>query len=74
MLNVLHGNLAIPRHAATVAVSGGWVTLKGAVNRTYRRSFAEAEARRIPGVIGVRNDIVVRRGDTEWQTALSQRP
>ena len=68
VLNGLHWNLAIPRHAVAVAVEGGWVTLQGDVNRTYQRSFAEAEARRIPGVLGVRNDIVVQRGDADRQT------
>ncbi len=61
VLNALHWNLAIPRHAVSVAVNGGWVTLAGSVDRAYARSYAEADARRIPGVVGVRNEIIVAR-------------
>ena len=60
ILNNLYWNLAIPQHAVSVSVEGGWVTLRGVVNRTYERSYAEADARRIPGVLGVRNEIAVR--------------
>ena len=62
VLNALHWNLAIPRYAVSVAVSDGWVVLAGAVDRAYERSYAEADTRRVPGVLGVSNDIVVGPG------------
>ena len=58
--NVLHWSLAIPRHAVDVQVDGGCVTLRGVVAKAYEKSCAEALARRVPGVAGVRNEIHVR--------------
>jgi len=58
--NALHWSLAIPRHKIDIGVKGDWVTLRGVVERTYERSCAEALARRVPGVVGVRNEIEVR--------------
>lgn len=58
--NILHWSLAIPRHAVDVRVDGDWVTLRGVVARAYEKSCAEALARRVPGVAGVRNEIQVR--------------
>ena len=45
-------------HAACVTVHG-LVTLQGVVERAYQKSCAEAIVRRVPGVIGVRNQIAV---------------
>ena len=42
-------------------MQNGWVTLNGAVERTYQKSCAEAVVRRVPGVVGVRNEIVVSK-------------
>jgi osmotically-inducible protein OsmY len=50
--NALHWDLAIPRHRVTAEVKGGLVTLHGVVDRAYQKSYAEAIARRAPGVIG----------------------
>ena len=61
--NALHWNLAIPHDRISVSVVWGLVTLRGVVERAYERSFAEADARRVPGVTEVRNEIVVRGGD-----------
>ena len=57
--NALHWDLAIPRHRVTAQVDRGLVTLQGVVERAYQRSCAEAIVRRVPGVIGVRNEIAV---------------
>ena len=57
--NALHWDLAIPRHRVTAEVDRGLVTLQGVVERAYQRSCAEAIVRRVPGVIGVRNEIAV---------------
>jgi osmotically-inducible protein OsmY len=58
--NALHWDLAVPRHSVTAEVDGGWVTLHGVVERAYQKSCAEADVRRVAGVVGVRNEIAVR--------------
>jgi osmotically-inducible protein OsmY len=58
--NALHWNLAIPRNRIDVRVEGDWVTLRGVVERTYEKTCAEALAQRVPGIVGVRNEIEVR--------------
>ena len=58
--NALYWNLAVPRYRVTVEVDGGLVTLHGFVERAYEKSSAEATVRRVPGVVGVRNEIAVR--------------
>ena len=55
--NALHWNLAIPPHRVTAELNGSLVTLHGVVERDYQKSYAEATVRRVPGVIGVRNEI-----------------
>jgi len=59
--NALYWNLAIPRYRVTVDVDAdhGLVTLRGIVERTYQMSLAEVIARRVPGVMSVRNNIAV---------------
>ena len=63
--NALHWDLAIPRHRVTAKVDGGWVTLQGVVERSYQRSCAEADVRRVPGVTGIKNEIAVRGADDD---------
>jgi osmotically-inducible protein OsmY len=58
--NALHWDLAVPRHSVTADVDSGWVILQGVVERAYQKSCAEADVRRVKGVIGVRNEIAVR--------------
>jgi osmotically-inducible protein OsmY len=58
--NALFWDLAIPRCHVTVEEDRGLVTLQGDVDRGYQRACAEADARRVHGVIGVRNEIAVR--------------
>jgi osmotically-inducible protein OsmY len=57
--NALHWSLAIPRNRIDVHVDGRWVTLRGVVRNGYEKSCAEALAKHVPGVVGVRNEIVV---------------
>jgi osmotically-inducible protein OsmY len=58
--NALHWDCAIPRHRVTAEVVGGTVTLRGIVDRPYQKSCAEATVLRVPGVIGVKNEIVLQ--------------
>ena len=57
VLNALHWDLAVPRHRVRVEVENGWVTMSGEVDRPYQRSCAESDARHVPGVVGVINQI-----------------
>ena len=57
VLNALHWDLAVPRHRVSVEVSDGWVTMSGSVDLAYQRSCAEADAKNVPGVVGVINQI-----------------
>ncbi len=70
--NALHWAVAVPRHRVTANVHHGWVTLYGTVERTYQKSCAEAIVRRVPGVVGVRNEIAV--GDAERSGRLAEHP
>ncbi len=56
----LFWDLTIPRDRVSVEEDRGLITLQGKVERAYQRACAEADARRVPGVIGVRNEIAVR--------------
>jgi osmotically-inducible protein OsmY len=58
--NALYWDFAVPRYRVTAQVDDGLVTLHGVVERAYEKSSAEATVRRVPGVIGVRNEIAVR--------------
>ncbi len=66
----VHWDFAIPRHRISARVDGGWVTLQGIVERAYQKSCAEADVRRVPGVIGVKNEIAVRAAGEFSQTNL----
>jgi osmotically-inducible protein OsmY len=57
VLNALYWDLAVPRHRLNVDVENGWVTVSGMVDRPYQRTCAEADARSVPGVVGVTNQI-----------------
>jgi osmotically-inducible protein OsmY len=59
VMNSLHWDLAIPRDRVIVEEDHGEVTLHGKVERGYERACAEADARRVPGVVAVRNEIAV---------------
>jgi osmotically-inducible protein OsmY len=52
--------LPISSHDIKVVVKSGWVTLEGAVEWQYQRQTAETAVRRIKGVKGVTNSIVVK--------------
>ncbi len=57
VLNALHWDLAVPRNRLEIEVEDGRVTLSGMVDRPYQRSCAESDARNVPGVVGVVNQI-----------------
>jgi osmotically-inducible protein OsmY len=57
VLNALHWDLAVPRHRVEIEVRNGWVTMSGLVDLPYQRQCAEFDARNVPGVLGVINQI-----------------
>lgn len=65
VMNRLHWDLAVPRHRVNVEVEDGWVTMSGIVDRPYQRTCAESDARRVPGVVGVVNQIRVTTAQPE---------
>ena len=58
-LNALYWDLAVPSDYLGVKVENGWVTISGQVARSYQKSCAEADVRRVSGVRGVTNGIDV---------------
>ena len=59
VLNALFWDLAVPRDRVSARIENGWVTLAGNVQRPYEKSCAEADVRRVRGVVGVTNRILV---------------
>ena len=59
-VNVLKWNSQLPADSIAVAVSNGWVTLKGTLDWNYQRDAAAKSIRDLTGVVGVSNNISVR--------------
>ena len=57
--NSLFFDLSLPQYRVTIDEDGGWITLHGMVERPYQRCCAEEDARRVPGVRGITNEITV---------------
>lgn len=49
-----------PKEAVKVTVERGYLTLSGAVDWNFQKSAVEEELRKLSGVTGIRNDIVLR--------------
>jgi osmotically-inducible protein OsmY len=59
-VDAIKNQLPISSQNIKVVVKSGWVTLEGAVEWQYQRNTAETAVRRIRGVRGVTNSIVVK--------------
>jgi osmotically-inducible protein OsmY len=59
-VHALEWNALLPKDEIHVTVSKGWVTLKGEVEWQYQKEEAERVVRRLTGVKGVTNLIVVK--------------
>jgi len=70
VLNALHWDLAVPRNRLTVEVKNGWVTMSGMVDLPYQRACAEFDARKVPGVVGVINQIRLPDPDAQGGAPL----
>lgn len=65
ILDRLAWNVTFPRDAAKVTVEKGWVTLSGEVDWHFQKDAAAQEVRRLFGVVGVSNQLIVKaRVDT----------
>jgi osmotically-inducible protein OsmY len=58
-LQTLSWDIEVPDERVTVEVEDGWVTLTGTVNWNYQRNAAEADVRKLKGVLGVINNISI---------------
>lgn len=72
VMNALHWDFAVPRDRVSVEVKeDGWVRMAGLVDLPYQRSCAEFDARNVPGVVGVINEIRVSKTDGSAAPAMS---
>jgi osmotically-inducible protein OsmY len=72
VLSALRWDAAIPAGKIDVTVSQGWVTLKGEVDYGFQKRDAERAVRRLAGVKGVTNLIIVKPPMTPTPTELKQ--
>jgi VCBS repeat-containing protein len=59
-VNALQWNTVVPANRVSVAVSNGWVTLKGNLDWQYQRDAAARAVRDLTGVRGVNDNITVQ--------------
>ncbi len=59
-LDIIAWDTTIPEGKVQVRVQKGWVTLSGTVDWQYQRSSAEVAVRRLSGVTGITNAMVVQ--------------
>jgi osmotically-inducible protein OsmY len=58
-VHAMKWNTQVPSDRVTVAVSDGWVTLRGMVDWQYQKDTAESAVRPLAGVRGIKNDVTV---------------
>ena len=59
-VNILHWNAVVPPNSIQIQVRDGWVALSGKVDWHYQRAAAESAVRKLSGVVGVVNSIMVQ--------------
>jgi hypothetical protein len=59
-LNVLSWDLAVPKDKVKIKIEKGWITLSGDVDWYYQKNAAESDVRKLLGVMGVSNQIVIK--------------
>ncbi len=59
--DALEANSLVPKSRIKVTVKHGWVTLEGDVDWRFEREEAESTARKVAGVTGVTNLVVVKQ-------------
>jgi osmotically-inducible protein OsmY len=56
----IEGHVSLPADKITVTVKSGWVTLEGTVDWQYQKTLAESAMKKLRGVLGVTNNLVVK--------------
>ena len=59
-IDILSWDVLVPPSGVEVLVQDGWVTLSGNVNWYYEKTAAEDDVRKLSGVRGVTNKIVIK--------------
>jgi osmotically-inducible protein OsmY len=59
-LNVLSWDLFVPNNQVQVKVEKGWVTLSGTLEWYFQKHNAEADVRKLAGVMGITNEIKLK--------------
>ena len=60
----LESHVLIPADKIKVTVRNGWVTLEGNLDWQYQKNLAESSVKKLKGVIGITNNILVKPGVT----------
>jgi osmotically-inducible protein OsmY len=60
-VDLLDWDASVPDGAIRVKVHDGWVHLEGEVNWQFQRQAAEADVRKLSGVVGVINNITLKQ-------------
>jgi hyperosmotically inducible protein len=63
--DILDWNVLVPANAVEVLVQDGWITLSGSVDWHYERTAAEDDVRKLSGVQGVVNNIVINNPNVD---------
>jgi osmotically-inducible protein OsmY len=59
-LDILSWDMTVPRDRIQLKVQDGWVTLSGEVDWYFQKTDAENAVRRLSGVVGISNSIMVK--------------
>ncbi len=59
-IQVLSWDVFVPKDQVKVKIENGWVTLTGAVDYYFHKHNAEADVRKLHGVVGVSNEITIK--------------
>jgi hyperosmotically inducible protein len=62
----------VPANAIEVLVQDGWITLSGSVDWHYERTAAEDDVRKLTGVQGVTNNIVINNPNVDTSSIRSK--
>ena len=60
IVSVIAWDVELPKNAVQAVVRDGWVTLSGTVEWNYQRRGAEDDVRKLSGVRGITNEIVIQ--------------
>ncbi len=59
-LRIIEWDVSLPKDRIAVETSHGWVTLRGEVDWHYQRAAAEDAVRKLSGVRGITNTLIIR--------------